>query len=245
MQKIVIGLNGIARSGKDTSAKFMKEFFEEKGLKVDSFYFAKRLKDVVDYIFLLDSRHRDGELKESVAAFHTDEISIKLAFSSMLLHDFYPNLEERDVVVDSLYKRFIEVILNEAIHFTKAGTKITVVTSPRRLYQVFGTDIVREGLMDNFWTEVVKKEILKSDADVIFVTDVRFDNECEMLKYDFNPRSFDVKIVKVERPSLVNKVASHKSEKGISQHFVDTTLVNDSTLENLELASTTLAGLLL
>lgn len=57
--RLIIGVAGQARSGKDTIAKFLIDNF---GFK--RFAFADQLKGIVNGMFGWDERHTDGELKE-------------------------------------------------------------------------------------------------------------------------------------------------------------------------------------
>lgn len=233
MQKIVIGLNGIARSGKDTAAKFMKEFFEEKGMKTASFYFAERLKDSVDTVFGFDERHRDGILKEEIVCCNAKMDWIIKCMKDVLLHDVCETENEANRLADFITLNLVATLMKESIAYSIEGDSYTFMISPRRIYQVFGTDVVRANVKDSFWTDIVKNQILRSDADVVFVTDVRFDNECEMLE-DLDESGIQSWIFKVERPNLTTKVTSHVSEKGISDCYVYANLVNDKGLEEFK-----------
>lgn len=233
MQKIVIGLNGIARSGKDTAAKFMKEFFEEKGMKTASFYFAERLKDSVDTVFGFDERHRDGILKEEIVCCNAKMDWIIKCMKDVLLHDVCETENEANRLADFITLNLVATLMKESIAYSIDGDSYTFTISPRRIYQVFGTDVVRANVKDSFWTDIVKNQILRSDADVVFVTDVRFDNECEMLE-DLDESGIQSWIFKVERPNLTTKVTSHVSEKGISDCYVYAHLVNDKGLEEFK-----------
>ncbi|UCR92254.1 hypothetical protein LPLM1_00128 [Listeria phage LPML1] len=233
MQKIVIGLNGIARSGKDTAAKFMKGFFEEKGMKTASFYFAERLKDTVDSVFGFDERHRDGILKEEIVCCNAKMDWVIKCMKDVLLHDVCETENEANRLADFITLNLVATLMKESIAYSIEGDSYTFMISPRRIYQVFGTDVVRANVKDSFWTDIVKNQILRSDADVVFVTDVRFDNECEMIE-DLDESGIQSWIFKVERPNLTTKVTSHVSEKGISDCYVYAHLVNDKGLEEFK-----------
>ena len=207
MQKIVIGLNGIARSGKDTAAKFMKEFFEEKGMKTASFYFAERLKDSVDTVFGFDERHRDGILKEEIVCCNAKMDWVIKCMKDVLLHDVCETENEANRLADFITLNLVATLMKESIAYSIEGDSYTFMISPRRIYQVFGTDVVRANVKDSFWTDIVKNQILRSDADVVFVTDVRFDNECEMIE-DLDESGIQSWIFKVERPNLTTKTTS-------------------------------------
>ena len=111
--------------------------------------------------------------------------------------------------------------------------------SARKVFQRFGTEIFRERLTEfypemdnikeNFWTYRFKiwyQNQLNINKDVkIVVTDVRFDNEVEIIK------ELSGIIIKVERLNVKNK-DQHKSETSIGKIKYDYLVKNDSNIEN-------------
>jgi hypothetical protein len=53
--------------------------------------------------------------------------------------------------------------------------------TPRKVCQLFGTEMMREMIQENIWLDRLHKVIDRSRADVVLVTDVRFENENESL----------------------------------------------------------------
>ena len=53
--------------------------------------------------------------------------------------------------------------------------------TPRFTLQHFGTDVVRQHMLDNFWIAAVQKQIQNSHNNII-VTDARFPNELDMVR---------------------------------------------------------------
>lgn len=112
--------------------------------------------------------------------------------------------------------------------------------SPRSILQAIGTEGLREGLDTDFWVKMLKKHI-KQIEDVeselgnyeglypiyIVVPDVRFNNEAQFIKDQGGL------LVQVVRPD-VEKVREHKSEQGVSVKYVDYTIVNDGSLDDLK-----------
>jgi dephospho-CoA kinase len=96
----------------------------------------------------------------------------------------------------------------------------------RELMQFIGTDMFRTQLNDNIWVNIIKNKIISDKINNKFViTDVRFDNEVEMIK------SFDGIIIEIER--FDNKsISNHISEKGIS-YEPDFLIENNSDINNL------------
>jgi|ETNmetMinimDraft_8_1059916.scaffolds.fasta_scaffold13216_3 hypothetical protein len=111
--------------------------------------------------------------------------------------------------------------------------------SARKVFQRFGTEIFRENLADfypemekikeNFWTYRFKiwyENQLEINKDVkIVVTDVRFDNEANIIK------ELGGIIIKVKRKNKKN-LDQHKSETSIEKIKCDYLVKNDSNIEN-------------
>ena len=100
--------------------------------------------------------------------------------------------------------------------------------SPRQIFQKLGTEAVRDVFGEDTWLKrwMVGYSLFK-DSDDIVVPDVRFDNECSMLK------SLGGIIVEVRRgPGLVGSTGTHASERGLAT-LPDFVIENDSTLDDL------------
>ena len=55
--------------------------------------------------------------------------------------------------------------------------------TPRKILQVFGTDLIRNTFLTNFWVDRLELDIKNLDEGKnIIITDVRFPNEVEMIK---------------------------------------------------------------
>jgi len=109
--------------------------------------------------------------------------------------------------------------------------------APRTLFQIFGTDLIRECLpklvpdylvQDQTWVWSLGQTLQShSDRDVV-VSDVRFRNEVEWLKAKGG------QIWWIERPDLTDSIfRKHKSENDISMGDADMVFVNNSTIDNL------------
>jgi hypothetical protein len=86
--------------------------------------------------------------------------------------------------------------------FEKSGS----MTS-REIMQVLGTDIFRNYFSQSIWIDCLINKVKKSDADVIFVDDLRFNNEASALMKE------DAMIVHLQR--MWGQGGSHKSENGL------------------------------
>lgn len=75
----------------------------------------------------------------------------------------------------------------------------------------------------------IQETIEKTDGVIIFVTDVRYDNEASMLINTFN-----AKIIKISRSHSFTKKSKkgiHSSEMGISSELIDNEVLNNKSLE--------------
>lgn len=83
--------------------------------------------------------------------------------------------------------------------------------TPRQMMQSLGTDWGRYLVSHDIWLVRMRQRIAESNADVILVTDVRFDNEADLV------RSLGGYIAEIIKPvGLDDDVDNHESEKGIT-----------------------------
>lgn len=114
-------------------------------------------------------------------------------------------------------------------------------TTPRKILQFIGTDLLREqiskvlpNIKDKFWIKCLEKQIRKVLADPnarVVISDVRFPNEIESIRES----GFANMILRVSRPGINNTKDVHQSEILIEKLSVDHELNNDSTKEELYL----------
>lgn len=111
-------------------------------------------------------------------------------------------------------------------------------TSPRTIFQFVGTDLFRNQLENvipqiekKIWLKVIEKKILdeiKMNPDVrIVITDVRFINECDMIK------KMGGIILRVKRNNINNKSDTHQSEIEIDNLNVNAEILNDGTMNEM------------
>lgn len=87
--------------------------------------------------------------------------------------------------------------------------KLSVEWTPRKALQYLGTELFRNHLNQNIWVDSLEKKIENTDKSVV-ITDVRFENEMEMI------RKLGGKIWRVERgvlPEWFKKVESWNVDK--------------------------------
>lgn len=100
----------------------------------------------------------------------------------------------------------------------------------RRLLQRFGTEAGRDIHGEDCWIRLVLDPWrLQEDPDHdLVVTDARFPNECQAI------RAAGGFVVEIVRPGLEPLGGSHSSEAGVPRDLIDATIVNDSTIAELQ-----------
>ncbi len=85
----------------------------------------------------------------------------------------------------------------------------------RILLQVYGTDVFRNRVSEDYWAEQLVENVYNSDSDVIFVTDVRFPSEIAALENE----GFDVVSVRINRNlNRDDSVNEHESETALDNY---------------------------
>lgn len=95
----------------------------------------------------------------------------------------------------------------------------------RRLLQIVGTEMFRKLIHNDVWIEKFKREV--SHYEYVVVTDIRFDNEAEIIK------GMGGLILEIVRPNNPIETEEHLSEVGISKELISATIVNDGTIKDL------------
>jgi hypothetical protein len=113
----------------------------------------------------------------------------------------------------------------------------------RRLWQRFGTEVIRE-MDEDYWVKLAMAELGKTTADRIVFTDVRFENEADFI-FDLSDDGFYNEVyglALVAEASSVWRVARpnqhpddvHASEQMIGLLGEQVTILNDGSLEDLK-----------
>lgn len=95
----------------------------------------------------------------------------------------------------------------------------------RELLQRLGTEAGRNILGGNIWIDVAARRATKIEGPIVF-TDVRFDNEADAIY------SLGGKVVEIVRPGY-GPVNGHASDAGVSREFIDFTIENNATIDDL------------
>ena len=148
---------------------------------------------------------RGGSGKDTAASFIPD--STPLAFAKPL----------KDAVA-SVFGFSDEQLYGDLKEVVDADWNVT----PRHVMQSMGTDYLKT----TFGKEVFIECCRKSGTKIVVITDVRFDEEAEMV------HSLGGVVARIDRSGV--KMMTHASEQGISCHLVDYIISNDGTMEEFE-----------
>lgn len=114
--------------------------------------------------------------------------------------------------------------------------------SIREAYQTLGTEWGRKQIGEDIWVRCAVesvnnaiKEYYEGFNQGIVIDDCRFDNEAEAMK------QLGATIIKIERDQA--EVMEHESEKGVSSHLCDFTILNSKSEDALRDAVLGLCGL--
>jgi len=106
--------------------------------------------------------------------------------------------------------------------------------SPREMMQTLGTEWGRELVSRSLWADRVMQRVrvLHGEGTPVVISDVRFDNEAEMI------RAAGGTVLHIVRPDHARTTAHHMSEAGVSRGPSDYFIFNDGTLNDLKHAVT-------
>jgi dephospho-CoA kinase len=124
-------------------------------------------------------------------------------------------------------------------------------TTPRRLMQWFGTEVMQHSLQREcprigrrIWAELLMERIRAletqhDDGGAVVISDMRFQHELDALREAFGTsRVFAIRIERPphrnDRSDLFNLSETHESETTASNMTVDAVIVNDGTLDDLD-----------
>lgn len=202
---MIIGIAGEKRHGKDTVANYL---VEKHGFQ--KIAFANKLRKVCSTTFP-DVDFYDEANKET-------PFMKPIQISKIHVDSIYDQLIEDGYQVSGEQYLAISLTMYEKVWFT----------SVRDILQFIGTDVLRNHIDADYHYNSVAR-VIKGFGNYV-ISDVRFKNEREGLKRDFNSS-----VILVERPSLQrNETSTHASENSLGDKSeYDLVITNDSTLEHL------------
>ena len=106
--------------------------------------------------------------------------------------------------------------------------------SPRMIMQWFGTVVMRSQWGERFLVDHLDDRILKNGCSSIVVTDVRFNDEAELIKSKGGVVwKVDASQRLADKNKLVGSTVSHCTEKGIKEELIDFFIDNNGAEKHL------------
>lgn len=124
-------------------------------------------------------------------------------------------------MVESLFK-YTDSDFYDWYKRRKEDTEPTLKTSIRHMMRTLGTEWGRNCIRENFWVDIAKNRIESTDASVVVIDDLRFQNEYVMLN---NLSANFVKIIRL----LVAKEPEHASDGALKNYYFDLVIENAGT----------------
>ena len=201
---MIIGISGVARSGKDSVANILVKNYGFKKMA-----FADPLKRICSKVFLVpiqcfyDDNMKDMALiePEVIDVYHIQRLVTELA-------------EHVNITADQV----------QSLNTHGCGKELK---SPREILQFVGTDLVRTHIKDTVWLDIFISELKKSDGHVV-CSDARFENERKILK-----ELGGINIL-VTRPTITAAAQAHSSETNLgTEADYDVVVKNEGSLADL------------
>jgi hypothetical protein len=100
----------------------------------------------------------------------------------------------------------------------------------RYIQQTLGTEWGRDLIHPDIWVLLTKSKILKyqNEGYIVLVTDVRFDNEADLIK------NLGGALIETRRMTGKNLNDGHTSEKGVDEKYIDYFVMNNDTIESFK-----------
>ena len=222
---MILGINGYAKSGKDTAAKLLQYV---------------SMKENVSGMTVEEAVHDNSFLLELQSGWEIRKFSYILKKVASLLTGFsvedFEDQEFKSSLLPAEWGLEAETPLSAIPIFS--DTKFIHLMTVREFLQKLGTDAIRNGLHPNAWVNAAmagyKNIITGYDGKVpvaelpnwIF-TDCRFPNEAQAIKDRGGV------IIRIDRPGI-GPVNDHPSETALDDWDFDYKILNASDLESLK-----------
>ncbi|ATS94015.1 putative deoxynucleoside-5'-monophosphate kinase [Pectobacterium phage DU_PP_V] len=233
MNKTVIGLTGKARSGKDTAAALISELLPN----VETFSFAEPVYNLTSTLISSPVDYISADAIKDLPNWYTiTQDSIRKMH--LLYQKYGIDTKEEDFayVFGEFFQKYLLPLGNYCV-FNKDVWEFSMFTSPRIVLQLIGTEFGRMMISETIWTDILKSKVLSSSAETCIITDVRFDNEAELVLSELPNSS----VIRISLPNNTTSISesSHKSEGGIRDSLISVDIINRK--EGLEPFKKTLA----
>lgn len=228
---MIIGLYGAAGSGKDEVAFAMERWANLQDISFQKISFAAPVYELASVIFgtsleLLGERSR----KELPNWFTVTKEQLEHAndlWSARGLAEY----ADFAYIWPIFENEWLGSYRVDPIHPARETDLYSVYISPRRILQLIGTELGRNLVSETVWINTLKKSIIAAKADLVVVSDIRFDDEARIIHQIPNmSESLVLNIVSTKSPHLIK--TNHVSEAGVSDSLVNIKFTN--TFEGLE-----------
>ena len=211
----LIGLAGEARAGKSSAA----DFLTTELVGFEQYALAAPIKDMICALFDWDNRYADGCLKETVAEVSTNHIALVEQWEKWRMEE----LAGFNIKGQVQFEKLLNCLFPD---------KLAMDISPRRAFQLFGTEYGR-GLLSTIWLDIARRKLdeLPDDKGLV-ITDIRFPNEHKWISYN---GGF---LIHVRREGSQHIIGGpeHKSEAGLKKMAMDWQTPFCKNLEELEVS---------
>lgn len=171
-------------------------------------------------IFGIHGKKQTG--KDTIAKYLVENYGFKrYAFADELKRHVY--ILNPIVVLDDGYTHIRYRTLVDSVGLDEAKETCKEV---RRLLQIYGTEVVRDCVEQNFWVNFVFSKIEENKNQSAVISDLRFPNELDKA---IKSKAVTIK-VKSNRIKYNDK---HASEQDLPDYHFDHIIQNDGTLEEL------------
>lgn len=232
--KSIIALTGKARSGKDTACNLLRAHLLSQGYNVVVMAFADNLKASAATIFDLTIDDLYGTTKEKLQTFNLSYVTlynrVEYAMSKHFRDSFDPYSDRAalvqltTVLVDKLKE------IGQPTLMTRLGFANNYKVSSRQIQQIWGTEVIRSILGDDFWVKDLEKRMLtycnRVPNPIVLISDTRFESEAEMLS------RYSSQLIEITREGA-EKVNNHISEKGLPNTIPRDFITNNGTIAEL------------
>jgi len=209
----LIGLAGEARAGKSSAAVTL---CRELGL--DPYALSSPIKAMINALFGWDESHAEGSLKETV---------VEVGLNRRPLMDQWAKYRMEELVGFNIAQQDKFEALIELLFQDETAAEGPYI-SPRRAYQLFGTEYGR-GLRPTIWLDIARQALEDAEQGLV-ITDIRFPNEHKWVSYN---GGF---VVHVRRKGSGHIIGGpvHESEAGLKKMAMDWQTPECADLEELE-----------
>jgi len=191
MKKVLL-ISGKIHCGKNQFSEYVVDILKQRGFKVSTDLFARSLKDCCkeDFRKLVDVLDNiSDEIKRKIYTFIDGREYMKYPSQVGDIDDTINKLKIND---ENWYEN---------------KTDIT-----RNILQLYGTEIFRKRVDNDWWVNQVKNRAIDSDDDFIVITDCRFPNEITEMFCD----EYETYVIRITRNiNTQEQIANHDSETSL------------------------------